>query len=159
MHLHIDEVNPMKKIFLSVVCCMMFLTGCAASDKGGKIKDITLEQIQEKLEKKDNFVLIVSRESCQHCQDLKEMLNKTIKEHATILYKYEMDETSMDALVKDATLLQQALVEKDASSEYSTPHIYYIYEGVVRDSFTGYDESQPSQFWDFIKNNSLENSK
>lgn len=150
----------MKKIMLSFVCCLLLLGGCGEkADLGGKVYDMDVEVLQKKLNDKDSFVLVVSRETCTHCQDLKKYLEKTITEHATIIYKYEMNESSMDALITDAQLMQSILEESDASKEYSTPHVYYIYEGKVRDSFEGFDETYPEQFWDFIKDNSLENAK
>lgn len=147
----------MKKIMLAFVCCMMLLTGCGTKD--GKIKDITRAQLQEKIENKDKFVVVVSRESCAHCQDLKEMLKDTIKKHDTIVYKYEMDESNMEVLVADARWMEANLVEKNPETEYSTPHIYYVDKGQVKDSFTGFNEDDQNQFWDFIKDNNLENAK
>lgn len=140
----------MKKILLSFVCCLFLLSGCSSE----KVKEITIPELIEKIDNKDTFVLIVSRNSCTHCQKLEEELDKTTKDHNTIIYNVKLDETSYDTLVSDVKKL-----EKYVSEPGTTPHVYYMKDGKEVDSFEGFDEAQPNQFWDFIAKYDLENAK
>lgn len=148
-----DGGVSMKRIALSLLCCMMLLGGCSSS-KQGEIKHITISELVDKMKNKDSFVLIVSREGCDHCQKLKMMLKGTLSDHNTIIYNVDMDESSYEALIGDIKKL-----EKYVSKPGSTPHIYYIKDGKENDQYIGFDENHPSEFWEFIENNGLENAK
>lgn len=141
----------MKKILLSIVCCLLVLSGCASPEK---IKTITIPEFKEKIKNKDSFVVMVSRPSCEHCQLMKEMLDETTKDHDTIIYNIVLNEESYDILVGDVKKLEPYLSEPG-----TTPHVYYVREGKEIDSFEGFDEDRPDQFWEFIKKYNLEDAK
>ena len=39
----------------------------------------------------------------------------------------------------------------------TTPHVYYIKDGEVEADMTGFDESEPELFWDWVEENGIEN--
>ena len=52
---------------------------------------LTYEEILEKIENKDNFVLCVSASECIHCKEYKPKLKKVAKEYNIIIYYTNTD--------------------------------------------------------------------
>lgn len=57
---------------------ILFVTGC-----GGKstYTELSYQQLVDKLENKDSFVLVIGSETCQHCADYKVTMEKVIKKN------------------------------------------------------------------------------
>ena len=66
----------------------------------------------------------------------------------------KMDDSTTENLYADNDLLKTRL-EKPGT----TPHVYYIKDGVVKDDITGFDEENPLEFWDWVKKHNIENLK
>ena len=137
----------MKKIALLCICSFLVLTGCA-SNKAGVVKDISVTQVAEMIEKKETFHLIVSLDTCPHCQDLKAMLKENIKKHDVTIYRVELKSDAQEKLYQDLDVLKKYL-----SNPSSIPHMYSIEKGKEKDQHEGYDIKNPDEFWDFIEKN------
>lgn len=118
------------------------ITGCAGK---GKIEYASIDRVFEKMDQKDTFILLISRESCSHCEALKTMLDDTLKDHDVVLYTVQLDESSEEATKKDKERLGERF--EDANL---TPHVFYIEKGKVKDDLLGYTENHPEQFWNWI---------
>ncbi|MEF2782154.1 MAG: hypothetical protein U0N20_03570 [Clostridium sp.] len=143
----------MKKIFLSFLCCLFLVSGCSSQEQEpGKILEIGIEDAFSKMDNKDTFLLLVSRDKCYYCQLMEKMLDETIEDHPTVIYNVKMDDSTTDKLYADHDLLKTRL-EKPGT----TPHVYYIKDGEVEADMTGFDESEPELFWDWVEENGIEN--
>ena len=54
----------MKKFILSVFCCMLLLTGCSNKvQEKGKVQQIGIEDAFSKMDKKETFLLMITRDT------------------------------------------------------------------------------------------------
>ena len=63
----------MKKILIVLVIFSFMLTGCSENKE---LIDISYDELSEKINKKESFVLYVGSSSCSHCADFKPILEK-----------------------------------------------------------------------------------
>lgn len=144
----------MKKLLLACTCCVFLFTACSSQPKNGKVIPIKIDDVFTKLDKKESFVLLVSRNGCEYCVLLHKMLKDTIKDHNTVIYNVVLDDTTEDKLRADVKKMEKRFHEPG-----TTPHIYNIKNGVVINDFVGFDEEKPMQFWDWVNDNKLEDAK
>lgn len=133
----------MKKIILAMLCIMLLLSGCSSGK--GKIEFVSIEKTFEMMDEKETFVLLTSKESCSHCEDMKEMLKETLPEHDLIVYNVVLDESSTDAYISDQLALESRLDRPSV-----TPHVYYIEKGEVKEELLGFSKQSPDKFWDWV---------
>ena len=134
----------MKKFILSMFCCMLLLTGCSDKEQEkGKVQQIGIEDAFSKMDKKETFLLMITRDKCD-----------SIEDHPTIIYNVKMDDSTTENLYADNDLLITRLKKPG-----TTPHVYYIKDGVVKDDITGFDEENPLEFWDWVKEHNIETLK
>lgn len=133
----------MKKIILAMLSCMLLMSGCSSGK--GKIEFVSIEKTFEMMDEKETFVLLTSKESCSHCEDMKEMLKETLPEHDLIVYNVVLDESSTDAYLSDQLALESRLDRPSV-----TPHVYYIEKGEVKEELLGFSKQSPDKFWDWV---------
>lgn len=143
----------MKKIIVTMLCSMLVLVGCSSS-KGGKVVEISVDEALQKIENKDTFILMVTRTKCEYCDMMHEMLDKTINDHATIIYNVVMDDSDDATLEADVTKLEEKVAQPGR-----TPHIYYVLDGVSTEEIVGFNEKNPDRFWEWVKKYELEDVK
>lgn len=136
--------------------CLLLVSGCTSEKQEekkpeSKIVEIGVEDAIQKIKKKQDFVLLVTRKQCKYCEAMLEMLDTTIKEHQLVIYNAVMRDDTVDHLNEDVEKLKVYLERPD-----QTPHYYYIKNGEVEDTDKGYTEFQPERFWDWITKNNLE---
>ena len=69
------------------------------------LQAITYEEIKEKQQNKDDFILIVSRTTCSHCATYKPKVNQLAKEHDIVVYYIDFDTLSnSDKFLEDLHL-------------------------------------------------------
>lgn len=89
-------------IVLSIgVCAYVFKTSASTNNE---YKDITFEQYQEKIDKKEDFVVYFHKTGCTACQELSPTLNKVLKKKDKKIYAVELSkytEKYKDYLVKN----------------------------------------------------------
>lgn len=121
----------MKKI-LSVLLVLTFLiVGCSNNNSSNYIKQeyITLQQFEEKLDKKETFAFVVASRTCSHCKALKEML-KTYPSDKTI-YLFEVQDASKEDISK---------LQTKYPSLNSTPTTFFFESGELKDTEVGYSK-------------------
>ena len=145
----------MKKFMISVLCCMFLLTGTGSKEQEkGKVQQIGIEDAFSKMDKKETFLLLITRDKCYYCQLMHKMLDDTIEDHPTVIYNVKMDDSTTEKLYADHDLLKTRLKKPG-----TTPHVYYIKDGKVEADMTGFDEEHPLEFWDWVKEQKIENLK
>ncbi|MEE3343656.1 MAG: thioredoxin family protein [Bacilli bacterium] len=58
------------------------------------LKELSYKQIQEKTEKKDSYVLVISRTTCSHCMEYKPKLKKISSQYKINLFYIDYDKES-----------------------------------------------------------------
>ena len=101
----------MKKIFLSLLLVLFVLTGCSNS----KLSSINLDELNEKLNKKETFIVYFSKSD----NKLEDTLNEVLKENN--LSGYKIDTSKINNEEKNKLELQIA---------YEEPSIVFIVNGL-----------------------------
>ena len=65
-------------------------------NKPGELKKITYNEIKEKLDNKEDFILIVSRSTCSHCTSYKPKVEQVAKNYKITVYYIDYDEEKKD---------------------------------------------------------------
>lgn len=79
-------------IIIIFILILVFLIINTINNKTGELKKITYKQIEEKVENKESFVLIVSRSNCSHCMSYKPKVEEIAKKNKIIIYYIDYDE-------------------------------------------------------------------
>ncbi len=95
-----------KKIIILIVICLVVLVCGIVADKilsKSYLVEIKYNKVIEKINKKDNFVLLISQTTCSHCMDFKPKLASVAKDYEVTIYYLEVDllkDTERDELKK-----------------------------------------------------------
>ncbi len=104
-------------VLVVVLACLYFFDAFA---KDNYCTEITFEQLEEKMNNKDTFIIFFGSTICSHCKDFQPTLNRVIKEYDIIIYYLNVhnltDEEHSDLL---------ALINYGSS----TPKLYFVEEG------------------------------
>ncbi len=79
-------------IFLLLIGITL-LTGCDKNNKdedNSNLVSITLSELEEKVENKETFILVITQKDCSHCAEYKPVLEKVLKDYN--ITAYELDE-------------------------------------------------------------------
>ena len=69
-------------------------------EKDSHLVEITLSELQEKVNNKETFILVVTQEGCPHCESFKPVLQDVLVEYDTA--GYEIVQSKIDEKDKDA---------------------------------------------------------
>lgn len=135
----------MKKIWnwiLPVLCSVCLLAGCQAKAPFERIS-ITADTLQQMVNDKESFVLLVERDNCPFCEALNEYMDSTSASHPGVTV-YVLDISSMD--LKKPTTDARTLVSSTAAGKlfleicpyfYYTPTMYHFINGQAVDAGVG----------------------
>lgn len=134
----------MKKIMIIMCTLAVLLGGCDTKNKEyvrdttpGTLEKTTLEDIYEKFENKEDFVLLITFTFCAHCQRLKEVLEPYLENHHVVVYELVMDElVPTNKEYEEA----KAKLNKYLKDYEGTPSFYYIEDGKKKEEIIGFDE-------------------
>lgn len=112
----------MKKILIVITAILcLTLTGCK---KGVDLIEINYDELADKIENKDSFVLYVGSSSCSHCANFKPILEKVINKYKLDVYYINM---------ADLSSAKYNAVMKKIDGE-GTPTTVYIEKGKTKTS-------------------------
>ena len=139
----------MQKIirWILVLFIAIGLVGCVNTTKDFEEVDITMETLQEKIENKEDFVMIVERDECSFCEAIEEYIDLTKAEHPGItLYKLDSTDFGFSSKEDDSQTLNASTEEGKAFLEiapyfYYTPTMYVFKEGKVVDAAVGFSDA------------------
>lgn len=137
-------------VFLSFLCF-----GCTMSQEAFQEIDVSAQELQEKLDAKEDFVLIIEREGCSYCEAIDSYIETTQEEHPGIVL-YRLDITDFDLVRQkedDMTLVSQSeegqILLDMAPYFLYTPTLYIIENGEATQAGIGYDEATKEvSLWD-----------
>lgn len=105
------------KNFALMIILVISLTGCGK--KLSTFEEISYEQFVEKIDNKDDFILFIGAESCQHCSMYKNTINKIVENHQVKIYHIDIDKLSENEYSKFKTYINFS----------GTPTTVFLYEG------------------------------
>ncbi len=129
------------RYFCLFVSLLLLLSGCSSgSNIPGRIDTINTAQLVEKLNQKEDFVLVFTMSDCIHCQNFKEILNEYLPDHNVVLYEVMVDVEANP---------EQALTELESyfPDFTGTPDLYVLEDGKIKSRFwdeyqvVGFDET------------------
>lgn len=78
-------------LFILIICPIcLFLTGCEKEDNK-HLKLITYNELIEKKENKEDFILIISASTCSHCMSYKPKVKEVAKKNDIIVFYFDID--------------------------------------------------------------------
>lgn len=121
----------MKKFLWICACiCMVVLSACDASyerdTSAGEIVSLSVNDMQKKIEQKEDFVVVFAQSWCSHCKTFNAMLQEYLPNHHVTVYEVVLD--------KDETLSREDAIDTVQSyfvDMTGTPSIYYIKDGEI----------------------------
>lgn len=134
--------------FLLLGICFFF-AGCSSkASTPFEEEEITLSELEEKMDNKETFILLVERDSCPFCEALNLYIDQTKDQYGDVhLYKlnttnYELyRENEGDLTLVSTSSEGQAFLSRFPYFLY-TPVIYKIQKGQPIDAGVGYDSNR-----------------
>lgn len=118
----------MKKTIVALLLSLIFITAC-----GSKADyKLTADQVIEKIENNEEFLLYVSNDGCGACQIFSPVYKDVGEEYPNLLYEinYGVEASSnQDSLEK--------LLNTYTGAINATPTVFVIQDGEVKQSFLG----------------------
>ncbi len=111
-----------KKGLILVIICLIILIGAFITDRilsKDYLIELKYDEVMEKVDKKESFVLLFSQTTCSHCAQYKPKLSQVAKDYKINIYYLEVD------LLKD----KQEKELKKHFSYNSTPVTLFITDG------------------------------
>lgn len=143
--------------FLSYFCVLFLclgLIGCQSNEAFQEI-DLSVKELQTKLEDQDDFVVIIEREECPYCEALQEYIEETKDEHPNlVLYRIDSTDFNLTKIDENTKQLQSdtkggKLLLEMAPYFYYTPTMYVIEDGKATHAAVGYSETNHEvSLWD-----------
>ena len=149
----------MKKLKLISLCVfLLVISGCGGykrDERPGKIERITVAQMEEKMKQKDDFAIFFTQSWCQHCEEMKEMLDGYLKDHHVVLYEVSIDQDPIQNRTELLTIIRSYFEGLD-----STPSTYYVEDGKVKNELEPDDNGVTEvKFDSWVQNNRLDEKK
>ena len=118
----------MKKIFISALLIVVFLSGCAQAG----LTQVKPDAIIEKFEANESFVVYLGLSYCAACKIFRSIVETVIDESGTVVYYIEYDKEDQTVL---ETMVKSHL-EQNEVFPFSFPIIYVVNEGKIIDQFS-----------------------
>lgn len=120
-----------KKKFIVIIASILVVIGAITyyfiSSYNSNLIEVNYNELKEKIDNKEDFVLCVSRTTCSHCQDYKPKLKK-------VGYKYNIDIYYIDVdLLSDSDLTK---FKDNVSFDGSTPITVFFKNGEEKTTAT-----------------------
>lgn len=140
----------MKKIIrlCSIAACTLLLfTGCGSKyerdDNPGRVENITVSQMQKKIENKESFAIVFTQTTCSHCIDFKKMLDGYLLDHNVVLYDVVLDEAPASQRKSDLKKIRETFPEMN-----ETPSLYYVKDGKMDNLLENGDDGLTEEKFD-----------
>lgn len=92
-------------IVLLIVIIAILMISFLNKPKEGSLEKITYNQITEKIENKDSFILIISQSTCSHCATYKPKVKVIAEKYGLDIYYTDINlEKNKDTLLKELNL-------------------------------------------------------
>ncbi len=133
------EEKKKRKIFVavfSVLCCLAIGaiatiwstvgSGQKQEVEPGEITPITFEEVQDKMDSKETFTLIITQSDCMHCQDFYDMMGNDLPKHSIELFDLNIDRETPEEEEQIKKEIQEIFL-----GYVGTPNMFYIEKGNI----------------------------
>ena len=120
-----------KRYLCAFAAILMLVSGCGESGTPGRLEQINMAALTEKMNNKEDFMLVITQTGCGHCTTFHNMLNEYLPDHNVIVYEVLLDwKTNKEGA-------QQALAELNAifPDFNGTPDLYCMEKGEIKSRF------------------------
>ena len=107
-------------VVIAIILIAFILIATLSSNNKASLINLTYKQVEEKIDNKDSFILVVSQSTCTHCASYKPKLEK-------ISMDYELDIFYIDYDLENNNTQKEFLEEFDLDG--STPITIFIKDG------------------------------
>lgn len=122
-----DKKKKITVIIASILVVIGAITYYFISSYNSNLIEVNYNELKEKIDNKEDFVLCISRTTCTHCQDYKPKLKK-------VGYKYNIDIYYIDVdLLSDSDLTK---FKDNVSFDGSTPITVFFKKGEEKTTAT-----------------------
>lgn len=90
----------MKKLFTFVLCSCLVMLFAGCSSKLSTYTTISLDEVYEKLDQKDSFILTIGSSNCSHCVSFKPKMETVIKLYKVQVFYIDISELNEDEYKK-----------------------------------------------------------
>ncbi len=90
----------MKKLFTFVLCSCLVMLFAGCSSKLSTYTTISLDEVYEKLDQKDSFILTIGSSNCSHCASFKPKMETVIKLYKVQVFYIDISELNEDEYKK-----------------------------------------------------------
>lgn len=83
-----------KRVIILCSICILILIGALVADRiitNSYLKQIKYDEVMEKIQNKESFILVVSQTTCSHCKEYKPAFRKILKKNKLTAYYIEYD--------------------------------------------------------------------
>lgn len=149
----------MRKQVNLLFITLFFLVGCSSNKtytrdtSEGQIIEISLAEWETKMENKDTFMAVFSQLYCYGCNELHAMLDMYLTDHGIEIYEIILD------YEEGSSFDNQDRINKYLDDFSETPGVYFIQEGLKKDSLSSHDAVQEESFDAFIQMHQLDQKK
>lgn len=152
----------MKNIYkITFICFFVFvLLGCSINssdstsynrdDKSGSVLISSMEEINSKMEKKDDFIVLFDLTYCSACENVYEMLSNYLQNHNVNILQLSIDTAFSNS--KEA----EDKLKKYFPDVKSAPMLYYIKGGSIEDEFKYNSDDLETKFDKWIQKHKLD---
>ena len=76
---------------ISILILILIIYSISQNNKNYGLKPITNEEIKEKQQQEEDFILIITSKDCAHCASYKPKINKIAKNNQIIVYYLDLE--------------------------------------------------------------------
>lgn len=83
-----------KRVIILCSICILILIGALVADRiitNSYLKQLKYDEVMEKIQNKESFILLVSQTTCSHCKEYKPVFRKILKKNKLTAYYIEYD--------------------------------------------------------------------
>ena len=89
-------MNKKNNIILTIAIILfigliIFLVINHEEVKTGALEELTYKEVQEKIDNKEDFVIVLSQTTCSHCAEYKPTIKQIAKKHKITIYYLDYD--------------------------------------------------------------------
>ena len=122
----------MKKIFMLMIVLLFVLMGC--SSKSGEINYVDVNQLNDKIENGDDFVLVLGLDTCSACIAYKPTLEELVNNKDLDIYYLQLKASWSDSAKQEVI---DYFSDKLNYSIMGTPTTFFIKDGEIEDDIIG----------------------
>ena len=83
-----------KRVIILCSICILILIGALVADRiitNSYLKQLKYNEVMEKIQNKESFILLVSQTTCSHCKEYKPVFKKILQKNNLTAYYIEYD--------------------------------------------------------------------